>query len=142
MATTDVYDSIGRLIVRTVTAGGALPLEGVQVTVLGGDPQNQNISLGLLTDQSGNTEAIDLPAPSAALSRSPGNLAPFATYHLIAEKEGYYLHEALQLPVFSGITSVQTLEMIPKGYRNGEETVPKVVRMIEETEPFAPRNGG
>ena len=43
MATTDVYDSIGRLIVRTVTAGGALPLEGVQVTVLGGDPQNQNI---------------------------------------------------------------------------------------------------
>lgn len=142
MANTDVYDSTGQLIVRTLTAGGALPVEGVNVTIFGADPQNQNLYFHLITDQSGNTEKINLPTPAASLSQTPGKITPYATYNLIAEKDGFYVHEALKLPVFSQITSVQTVEMIPRGYRGGDEDIPRVLRMIEETEPFQNGNGG
>ena len=141
MAKNDVYDSTGNLIVRTVTAGGALPLAGANVTIMGADPQNQDVHLHFLTDQSGNTTKIPLKAPEASLSQSPGRVVPYATYHLIAEKEDYFIHEALKVPVFAGITAVQTLEMIPKGYRNGYSNIPQIVRPIEETEPFQGEGG-
>ena len=141
MARTDLYDSIGYLIVRTVTAGGALPLADVNVTIIGADSQNQDVHVQLLTDQSGNTKKIPLKSPEASLSQSPGRVAPYATYHFIAEKEDYFIHEALKVPVFAGITAVQTLEMIPKGYRNGYSNIPKIVRPIEETEPFQGEGG-
>lgn len=142
MAITDLYDSTGELIVRTVTAGGALPVAEVNITVRGADRQNSGVLYQIKSDQSGNSQVLTLPTPSAALSKTPGNLTPYATYDLLLEKEGYFLHEAKNIPVFGGVTSLQTVEMIPVGYRKGEDTVPKVLAMIEETEPFGKRQGG
>lgn len=142
MATTDQYSGTGKLILRAVTAGGALPLADVHITLSGADRQNRDILFQTTTNESGNTEVFTLPTPSASLSRVPGNLAPYATYDLVLEKEGYFYQERKGVPVFEGVTSLQTVEMIPEGYRQDKELVPNILQMTKETEPFENGIGG
>lgn len=101
------------LIVRTFTAREALPLEGALVIVsryIGSDPTLQWMGL---TDISGNTPRILLPAPDKGLSERPGEERPYAAYIVQAVKEGYYTAEFRNVPVFAGVSAVQPVEMIP-----------------------------
>lgn len=101
------------LIVRTFTAREALPLEGTLVIVsryIGEDPTLQWAGL---TDISGNTPRISLPAPDKNLSERPGESRPYASYIIQAVKEGYYTAEFRNVPVFAGVSAVQPVEMIP-----------------------------
>ena len=57
------------------------------------------------------------------------------------EKDGYYLHQALNVPVFDRVVSVQTAEMIPRSYTGGAAEVPKVVDITNENMPFLGGSG-
>ena len=103
----------GILTVIARTGGGALPVEGVAVTVrpltAGGSPIRT-----VYTDESGRTPPLALNAPPAATSLSPGNTRPYAIYEITAEKDGFYLHRNQNAPVFTGVTSMQYAELIPR----------------------------
>ena len=135
MASTDPYNGEGKLIVRALTAGGALPVEGANVTGFGADTQNKEIYYQFFTDSSGQTEAFILPTPAKSLSQSPGKASPYATYNIVVEREGFFSIQALLVPVFSEITSIQTVDMIPKGYANTGD-YPRNIDQIRQTEPF------
>ena len=113
----DNSDGLGYMIVRVTTARGAIPLEGAHVTVSNYAPEFEggrgDIISVYKTDRSGVTERFALPAPPRSLSMSPGNGKTYTTYNIGVSKEGYYTQSYINAPVFDGITSIQTADMIP-----------------------------
>ena len=53
----------GYLIVSVRAGEGAIPLEGALVTLRGGEATRGDAIASFITDQSGNTPRITLPAP-------------------------------------------------------------------------------
>ena len=109
----NTYTGTGYIIVKVATASGAIPVEGVTVIVRGNEDQNSAILLSFLTDRDGLTPRAALPAPSREESQSPNGKRPFSTYNIDVLKEGYYPQYYQNVPVFDGITAVQTANIIP-----------------------------
>ena len=126
----------GTLLVRVSTAGIALPVEGADVRIDGNEEGNQNIHYLLTTDRSGLLERILLPAPPAAYSLQPGNRKGFADYNIRIFKDGFYPVLLRNVPLFSGITSIQTVELIPWPSYNKDEYPPYSVLDFSESEPL------
>jgi hypothetical protein len=95
------------------TGSGAIPLEGALVTVRGGNAIEGDALASFITDRSGNTPRIALPAPSKRYSESPGDGVPYGIYNVEVSIPGYYANIYSNIPVFDTITSVQTADMIP-----------------------------
>ena len=115
----------GTLLVRVMTAGGALPLEGATVSVFAAGDENTEPLALLRTDRSGLTPPLTLPAPPRSLSLSPSPPSPpFSRYHVLVEAEGYLRRQAYDLPVFSGVQSVLPLLLLPLPLPNGEARFP------------------
>lgn len=113
----DTNKSVGYMIVRVTTARGAIPLEGATVTVSDyydeSEPNRGNAIASFTTNSSGLTERFELPALPRELSMSPGNGKSFLTYNIRVAKDGYYQQNYINAPVFEGITSIQSADMIP-----------------------------
>lgn len=107
------YSETGTLIVTVSTAGGALPVEGVLVTVRGGTPESSGVLSVTETDRSGRTPRILLPTPPAAESEKPGGEKPYATYSIEVEKEGFFHQSFINVPLFAGTTSIQPVNLYP-----------------------------
>ena len=119
-----MLDSAGTLRVRAYTAGGALPIAGAVVRIVGAEEANRLVSRSLITDRNGITEAVSLPAPSISYSLSPAPIeAPFAVYDVEFSAEGYYSKRINGVSVFSGVNSVQLANMIPSS--SGAEDYPR-----------------
>ena len=131
----------GYLIVHVTTARGAIPLEGAQVTVRDASEdfrENRGDAIAvLISGRDGNTERIALPAPPAKDSLSPGASAPFETYNLEVHLEGYRGQIYYALPIFTGITAIQPVDMIPLP-ENGNAAAfdPRENRFYESTPPI------
>ncbi len=121
----------GRLVFRVSAAGGAIPLEGAEVVVrtfrsLQDGSGGEVISV-LYSGRDGKTETLTLPAPAKAYSLSPsrdGAPAPYSLYDADIQLEGFYNQSYTRIPVFDGITSVQSATMIPLP----EHSIPDGVR--------------
>lgn len=104
----------GNLIVKVTTARGVLPLEGA--TVLISDDENKNqILYSLRTGNDGLTPKVRLPAPPRSLSEAPSTDGEkvYASYNILTSMPGYYSVENVRAPIFSGITSFQTVDLVP-----------------------------
>ena len=103
----------GFLIVKASTASGAIPVEGVTVVVSGIDEGNSDLLFSLITNESGLTKRISLPAPPSTLSSSPNPSAtPYSRYNIDVYKDGYYPQHYTGVPIFSGVTAVQRIHVI------------------------------
>ena len=108
------YSGTGYMIVKVATAGGAIPIERASVIIRGGEEQTSDILFSFLTDKDGLIPRVPLPAPSKEQSQSPSNgTRPFSTYNIDVLKEGYYPQYYQNVPVFDGISAVQTANIIP-----------------------------
>jgi len=103
----------GYLTVRVTTARGAIPLDGATVTVTGNTQDNSGVLGVYSTGGDGLTPKIALPAPPRANSESPNSGVPFFTYNLEIVRDGYFNQTYQNVPVFEGISAMQTAEMIP-----------------------------
>ena len=119
----------GDLIVQVTIARGSVPIEGATATVTEGTRSGKEIAV-LVTDNSGRTRRLPLPAPSAELSQAPNGIArPYSVYHVLIEKEGYYPVQLLNIPIFDKITSIQPVSLLPLS----EGTVPPGDMIVNET---------
>ena len=67
-----------------------------------------------LTDRSGRTDPIAIPAPSIDYSQAPDpEQTPFATVTLHARLRGYEQITAENIQIFADTVTYQELEMIP-----------------------------
>ena len=105
----------GYLTVRVSTARGAIPLEGASVNIRGNTEELSGIIYSLISDRDGKTPRVALNTPPAKSSAEPESTTPYATYNIDVFKEGYTPVFFHNVPVFSGITSVQPAVMIPAG---------------------------
>ena len=104
---------IGYLKVMVTAADNALPIEGATVTVTSITGGNTTLINKQTTNNSGETERIELPAPPKELSLTPGNSNTYAKYNVRVDFPGYYTVENVDVPVFDGQVSMQPTQMIP-----------------------------
>lgn len=125
-------DSTGSLQVKAFTALDALPVTEAQIVVSKVTGDDRELIQILHTDLSGGTVTISLPTVAKALSESPGNKTPFAMYDIEVFKSGFIPIISRDVPIFSGVKSVQNFELIafPEFEENkGDQTI------IQNTEP-------
>ncbi len=122
----------GYILVQVSAANEAIPIEGAVVLISETRDSVENLVKVLRTDRSGKTEVIAVSAPPAANSQSPDGTDRFSRYNIRVDYPGYYSVENLNVPVFAGQKSIQTVSMIPLE-ENQEQG--KVVTVTEE-EPF------
>jgi len=116
----------GYLVVNTRMANGAIPVEGARVRVTEADEGTGNTAAVEITDNSGMTKKIALAAPSPQFSEKPNEQTrPYSIYNIEITKDGFYDIIKLNVPIYSGITAIQPVEMLPlpvgsNGYSKSE----------------------
>ena len=132
----------GKLVFQITTAGGAIPLEGAEITLRESRSpvgQNGDVLAVLLSGRDGKTEAIPLPAPIRGYSLEPardGAPIPYALYNADVTLDGFYSQSYIRIPVFDGITSIQRASLIPlpeNGFEGGSR--PDGEKFIEGESP-------
>jgi hypothetical protein len=99
----------GYIIVSARGALGAIPLEGVAV-----DFYKDGIRVASsVTSENGFSEKISIDTPPRENSLTPSVPLPYALIDIHASKEGYYSAIYKNAAIFSGVTSVQPIDMIP-----------------------------
>lgn len=105
-------ENIGGLIVAVTAVRSLYPVENALVTVFSGDMENRTTIAEDFTDQSGRTKRFLLETPNKSLSLDSENTQiPYSLYGIEVKAEGYADEVFLNLPVFSGVTSIQTVNM-------------------------------
>lgn len=109
-----MLESQGTLRIRTYTAGGALPVSGALVRITGAEEDNRFVAYTLTTDRDGLTPVITLPAPAANYSLAPDPAEQaYSVYDAEISATGYMTKRINGLTVFSGVDSVQLVNLIP-----------------------------
>ena len=127
----NAQNSTGMLAVQVYIADRAIPIEGANVIISKqNDAGKEEVLRILKTNASGITETVELPAPPAGNSLSPGNSEKYFTYNIRVDYPGYYTIENLNVPVFAGNKSIQPVAMLP--LPDGEERGKRITFVEEE----------
>lgn len=115
-------DEIGQLQVRVFAANSAIPIGDAYVAITRSTPNGEELFMVTSTDRSGFTPVIEVPNVARELSQTPGDPTPYSTYNILVQVPGFYTVRDRRVPVYSGITSVQPVELIPlpEGYTEEE----------------------
>ncbi len=127
VAKTDLTDR-GRLSVK-VTKNGYDPVRGVRIDIMhSGDEQ---VIESVSTNESGESEVIELAAPPLEYSQEPSDKKPYADYTLRIHADGYETVEIKGSEILPEVTSVQPVNLNAIGEKiNGvssEEDVEEIV---------------
>ncbi len=132
----------GSLKVEAFASDRAFGVPSARVMVFLELPEGNVAVFDGLTDIDGSTESIRLPAPPRSLSQSPQTgqnpRLPYAVYSVYVEHPDYVRAVFTNVPVFSGIESIQPVRMLAKA-EGLEEPEPIVV---DETTLSTLRNEG
>lgn len=121
-------DGTGGIQVDVTTLDRLYPVKNAFVTVFTGNTQNKTIVETGVTDQSGKSPVFNLKAPSAADSQQAvnGGILPYAKYNVSVQSDGYVEKIAMDVPVFSGVVSVQSIDLLPVTAA-GKNTAPQII---------------
>ncbi len=100
----------GGILVHVRTAGGARPVPGATVLITQLRGADTVLIALQLTDACGDTQEVQVPAPP---SQSHQQFPPYASYDITVHAEGYYRESSTDVPVFEGVVSVQSFDLIP-----------------------------
>lgn len=118
--TTAAAPEKGRLSANVTSVANIYPVRGARVTVFTGSPDSMTVLDSAVTDESGKTRVFLLDAPPKSLSMTSGAPAlPYTLYNLLISADGFLDNIHLNIPVFSGIASVQRSDMLPKAVAGG-----------------------
>ena len=123
--------AFGTLLFQVTGGQGAFPVEGATITITKALADGVSLSLRVVTDESGKTVPLSLPAPSRALSQAPNGGVVYAAYQAEVSAPNYVTTDIRDLPVFDGITTIQPVNLTTDigGQRQNE------VEEIEDKEP-------
>lgn len=108
----------GSLKVEAFASDRAFGIPSARVMVFLELPGGNAAVFDGLTDINGSTESIRLPAPPKSISQSPQTGAnprlPYAVYSVYVEHPDFVRSVFTNVPVFSGIESIQPVRMLAK----------------------------
>lgn len=111
------YIDKGLLRVGVISVTNQTPISGATVSIsYSGDPQS--VLEELNTDNSGQTETLELNAPPLEYSMEPGQYQPYSEYTITVSAEGYSPRSVSGSEIFSGETSIQNIELTPEANPN------------------------
>lgn len=117
-----LLDGKGGLIVNVTSLDKLYPVKSALVTVFTGSLENMTEIAKDNTDESGATQRFLLDTPPKSSSLSPEAPAPsFASYNTLVQADGFADAVNTDVRVFSGITSVQGVDMVLLA-ADGEDT--------------------
>ena len=132
----------GSLRVETFAGDRAFGVPSARVMVFVGLPEGNVAVFDGITDINGSTESIRLPAPPRSISQSPQSgqnpKLPYAVYSVYVEHPDYVRAVFTNVPVFSGIESIQPVRMRAKS--DGMDEPEPIV--VDETTLNTLRNEG
>lgn len=103
--------AIGYLMMQARTAHDAVPLSGVQISVL---DDEQNRVYNLTTDENGETRSVSLETVDKSYSQNENFTGtPYVTYHVLAQAEGFNTLFVTDIPIFDGELAVLPLSLVP-----------------------------
>lgn len=108
----------GSLKVQAYASDQAFGVGSARVMIFAALPGGNVALYDGLTDNDGISESVILPAPPRSLSQSPQTgdnpALPYAVYSVYVEHPSYVRAVFTNVPVFSGIESVQPVRMLAK----------------------------
>ncbi len=120
-------DNTGGIMVNVTTLRGLYPVDGALVTVFTGERDNMQIVEIDSTDESGKSKVFKLAAPPKAESLTESdNKTPYSSYNVSVRSDGYIEQIALNVPVFSGVVSMQSIDLV-KNTVAGNNTAPQII---------------
>ena len=122
----------GFLKVEVRTGENGIPVSGAAVSVTKKNGKEEDIMFTGITDESGSVPIIELPAPPMGTGNTPESFEHYETYMVSAYSNGFYREVSENVPIFSGITSIQRFNLIPEPL-NYDDMGRSIV--IENTEP-------
>lgn len=121
-------DGVGGLIVNATTIRRLYPVEGALVTVFTGNPDSMQIVKIDTTNESGKTDVFNLKTPLKSESQQSdnGGKVPYADYNVSVRCDGYVEQIIMNVPIFSGVISVQGADLTPVTAA-GKNTSPQII---------------
>ncbi len=122
---TDKYNETGYIRVKASSSFQALPIKNAAVVVSKTIDGQTYVLYRETTDLSGLTPNMPLPAPDDKSSTSPAGTGEprFASYDMVITREGYVPVIYRSIPVFSGVVTVQPVQMVPQSNDPGAQKV-------------------
>lgn len=118
-------NSIGYILVNVRTGDESWAIEDAVVMITAIVDGRRMIIASGLTNQSGTTQRFEVPVPALALSQQPfSETRPYNLFDVSVTAKGFFNERSVDVPVFSGITSIQNFAMIP---------VPLMMKETDET---------
>lgn len=115
---------MGRLQVNVTARGRQRPIEDAKIQLsYTGEPDSQIEEL--TTNNSGQTERVELAAPPLEWSMQPSEQQPYAEYTIQVTARGYNPINISGIDVFANETTIQEVEM--EAVAEGEEQVQNIV---------------
>lgn len=107
-------ETYGTLSVRAFTSRAQIPVAGATaaVTRSAGSGKRQLVAVRV-TDESGLTQPISLPAPPPGQSGGPGGRQPFNLCDVWIEHPEYQMLHVENVQVFPGVETRQNAELLP-----------------------------
>lgn len=112
----NVNSEIGRLLVSVTSSVGFIPIKNATVKIYAerqSADQERVLVETLNTNESGQTDRVDLPTPPRSLSQEPSGIRPYAEYDMEISAEGYEPVSISGSEVMSDELAVQNVEMNP-----------------------------
>jgi hypothetical protein len=125
-APSELGNSTGFILVNVRAGNEATPIVGASVVVTATDSGKRLLAAAGITDISGTVTGIEVPAPDKSYSLTPDTeVRPYSLFDISVRAKGFFNARSIDVPVFSGITSVQNFNMVPLpiGSAEGEETL-------------------
>jgi hypothetical protein len=106
--------SKGYILVNVRTGDESAAVSGATVLVTAIVAGNRIILASGMTDRNGTAPLFEVPVPAFGISQSPSpDSRPYNLFDVSVTAEGFFNARSVDVPVFSGITSVQNFNMIP-----------------------------
>ncbi len=104
----------GYIITEVRSRGEALPISDATVIVSGEENGEMKVLNVQNTDSSGSTLPFGIETPPKEESLIPDSpQKPFATVNIEIDKRGFLTQIFAEVPIFSGITTIQSVHLIP-----------------------------
>lgn len=122
-------DGTGGLQVNVTTISRLYPVKNALVTVFTGEASDMAVIETGTTDESGKSGVFNLKTPPSADSQNAANTAslPYANYNVSVKSDGYVEQIAMNVPVFSGVLSVQGIDLVAVAAA-GKNTNPQIIQ--------------
>lgn len=131
--------SFGYILVNVRAGDESFAVDGAAVIITATVGGKRLLIASGKADNSGTTQRFKVPVPDVLLSQSPDpKKRPYSLYDISVAAKGFFNARSVDVPVFSGITSIQDFSMIPVplNMHEDDETL-----TIYNQEPFYGNSG-